>query len=94
MKTTMSFKVDRDVRDRARRAAKAIGLPLSTIVNAQLRDFAEERRIEFREPFVPNPRTAKILREAMKEIKARDTRGWSPPFERMDHAIAWLHKKG
>lgn len=93
MKTAISFKVDKDVRDRARRVAKRMGVPLSNIVNAQLRDLADERRYEFREPLVPNAKTAKILRQAMKEIKSGDMRNYSPVFENMEDAIAWLHKQ-
>lgn len=80
MKTAISFKIDKDVRDRARATAKRMGVPLSTIVNAQLRDLADERRFEFREPLIPNVKTAKILRQAMKEIKTGDMRNFSPVF--------------
>jgi addiction module RelB/DinJ family antitoxin len=93
MKTAISVKVDKDVRDRARKVAKSMGLPLSTIINKQLRDFADERRVEFREPLIPNAKTAKILRQALKEIKSSDMRNWSPTFSNMDDATAWLDSK-
>ena len=47
MKTVISVKVDKDVRDKARKAAAAVGLPLSTIVNNGLKQFIQEERIVF-----------------------------------------------
>lgn len=46
-KTVISVKVDKDVRDRARKVAKRIGVPLSMVVNSGLRKFADEERIVF-----------------------------------------------
>ena len=47
MKTAMSFKIDKDVRDSARKAAKIVGLPLSTVVNNILTDFIRDERTVF-----------------------------------------------
>ena len=93
MKTVISVKVDVDVRNRARRVAKKIGVPLSMIVNQHLKQFADERRIEFYEPLIPNAKTRKILDKALKEIHAGDMRNFSPVLHNADDAIAWLHKK-
>lgn len=92
-KTVISVKVDKDVRDRARKTAKRLGLPLSTVVNAQLRRFADERRIEFYEPLVPNAKTRKILDEALRDIKEGRTSAFSPAFTGAEDAIRWLHSK-
>ena len=80
MKTVISVKVDRDVRDRARTMARKLGLPLSTIINAQLRTFADERRIEFREPLIPNAKTRKIIDEALRDIREGRENKFSPAF--------------
>lgn len=45
MKTVISVKVDKDVRDRAQKVARKLGLPLSIIVNSSLRQFADEERL-------------------------------------------------
>lgn len=89
-KTVISVKVDKDVRDRARKTAKRMGLPLSTVVNAQLRHFADERRIEFREPLVPNAKTRKILDEALRDIREGREDKFSPTFDNAEDAIRWL----
>ncbi len=93
MKTVISVKVDKDVRDKARDVAKKIGVPLSMVVNNQLRQFAYERRIEFREPLIPNKKTRKILDEALRDIREGRTDKFSPPFKNMKDANKWLDKK-
>jgi len=93
MKTAMSFKIDKDVRDRARSAAKLIGVPLSMVVNSHLRQFASEQSITFRAPLIPNARTKKILDQALRDIRKGNKKAFSPAFTNMDDAIRWLHKK-
>jgi len=92
-KTVISVKVDKDVRDKARKTAKRMGLPLSTVINYQLRQFGEDQRIEFRTPLVPNAKTRKILDEALRDIREGKKDALSPAFVNMDDAIRWLNKK-
>ena len=94
-KTVISVKVDKDVRNRARKTAKRLGLPLSTIINYQLRQFAEEQRIEFRESLTPNAKTRKILDEALRDIREGREDKFSPAFrtiEEMDRYLDRLKK--
>jgi antitoxin component of RelBE/YafQ-DinJ toxin-antitoxin module len=93
MKTVISVKVDKDVRDRARKAAKRIGVPLSMIVNQQLRMFAAERRIEFVEPLIPNAKTRKILDEALRDIREGRDDTFSPAFTNVADMDKWLDGK-
>lgn len=92
MKTAISFKVDKDVRDRARKVAKHIGVPLSMVVNQQLKQFVNERRIEFYEPLIPNAKTRKILDEALKDIREGNEKAFSPMFDNANDAIKWLER--
>ena len=93
MKTVISVKVDKDVRDNARRVSKKIGVPLSMAVNQYLKEFIANERIEFHKPLVPNAKTRKILDKALREIKAGDMRNFSPGFTNMDDAVRWLNRK-
>ena len=93
MKTVISVKVDKSVRDRARRVARKLGLPLSTVVNAQLRRFAAEERIEFVVPLVPNAKTRKILDEALRDIREGRKEKFSPAFTNIKEMDAWLDGK-
>lgn len=90
MKTVISVKVDKDVRDRARKVAKKIGVPLSMVVNQQLRQFSDERRIEFYEPLIPNKKTRKILDEALRDIRKGRTDRFSGPFRTAKEMDAYL----
>lgn len=46
MKTTLTIKTDKKLRDAAKRTAKRLGIPLTTVVNAQLAEFVREGRFE------------------------------------------------
>lgn len=93
MKTVISVKVDKDVRDRARKTAKKMGLPLSMIVNQQLKQFVADRRIEFVEPLVPNKKTRKDLDEALRDWREGRMEKFSPAFTDMKEMDAWLDGK-
>lgn len=92
MKTVISVKVDKDVRNRAKKTAARMGLPLSTVVNASLRKFADERRIEFVDPLEPNAKTAKILKEALRDIKEGRKGKFSPPFADVEEMDRYLDR--
>lgn len=88
-KTVMSFKIDKDVRDRARKAAKALGLPLSTVVNQNLKQFAEMPVITFGGEHLL-PKVAEEIRRDLADMKRG--KNVSPAFKNMTEAITWLNK--
>lgn len=47
MKTTMTFKIDKNLKKRAQDTAKELGLPLSTIINAYLKEMTKTGRVSF-----------------------------------------------
>lgn len=67
MKTVISIKIDQDVKDQAKAMAASAGISLSTIVNAQLRQFIATRRIEFYAPEPMSPKLTKLIAEVEKE---------------------------
>jgi antitoxin component of RelBE/YafQ-DinJ toxin-antitoxin module len=85
-KTTILIKVDKKVKAAAQKAAKEIGIPLSTIMGAQLRKFAHEGRVEFEKPLIPTPQAARWIREARKEFEEGKTKR----FATMEELIADL----
>lgn len=90
MKTVISVKVDKDVRDNARKVAKKIGVPLSMVVNQKLRQFATEQRVEFYAPLVPNAKTRKELDQALRDLREGREDRFSGPFhtaEEMDRHL-------
>ncbi len=76
----LSIKTDSKLKKEAQKVAKEMGLPLSVLVNQNLRELVSLRRITFTAPLVPNAKTAKILNKALKEIKAGEYKKW-PTFE-------------
>lgn len=86
-KKVVSFKLDRSVHERATKAAKALGLPLSTIVNQNLKRFSEVPVITFgNEVLLP-----KVAREIRKDLSdARKGKNVSPAFRNAKDAVAWL----
>jgi antitoxin component of RelBE/YafQ-DinJ toxin-antitoxin module len=86
MKTTMLIKMDKKLKDDVQKAAKAVGLPLSTIVTGYLKQFVAEKSITFSAP-MPNAKTIKIIRQAEKDFKEGKTAG---PFSSMEEAVAYL----
>ena len=80
MKTIINIKADKEVKEQAVKTAKAMGLPLSTVVNAFLRLFVAERQVTFSVPLTPSKTLARILIQAEKDI--RHGRNLSPVLKR------------
>lgn len=70
-KTLLNIKIDRSLKKKAQKTAKELGLPLGTIINAQLRDLVREKRIVFSTPLIPNTRTKNLLSKIEKDIKEK-----------------------
>lgn len=86
----LAVKTDAKLKKRAQKVAKELGLPLGTIINRYLQVFTEEQRVVFERPEIPNAKTAKILRQAEKDIKAG--KNLSPMFTTGEEMDAWLEK--
>lgn len=69
MKTVLNVKVDREVKQKAQRVAAELGLPLSIVVNAHLRQFARERRITFSVSEKMPKRLEHMVAEAERDLK-------------------------
>lgn len=87
-KTTMSFKIDKVLKNRAQQTAKSIGIPLSTLINAYLNDMVATGRVEFSAPEQMTPQMERIIEKVEAEIARGETSG---PFDTVEDAIAYLH---
>jgi len=70
MKTVINIKVDKDIKEQAFATAKEMALPLSTIINAFLKKFISDKSVTFVAPLKPSKYLEKVLKQAMKDIKA------------------------
>ena len=68
MNTTLTFKVEKKLRDDAKRVAKKLGIPLTTIINANLREFV--RNGHFEVSLVPRPEKIAEWNAAMADMGA------------------------
>ncbi|MCC6323828.1 type II toxin-antitoxin system RelB/DinJ family antitoxin [Candidatus Nomurabacteria bacterium] len=89
MNTTMLIKTNKELKVKAQKLAKEMGLPLGTLVNNYLKTFVIERQAVFTAP-MPNKKTIKIIEQARKDIKAG--KNLSGPFNTVKEAIAFLNK--
>ena len=89
MKTVISVKVDKDIKNAAAEVAHSAGLTLSSLVNAYLRQVVATRRIEL---FAPEPMTPK-LEGLIAQVEGELAKGKvSPKFSDADSFLAALKK--
>jgi addiction module RelB/DinJ family antitoxin len=89
MKTVLNVKTDRDVKEQAQALAKHIGVPLSTVVNAYLREFVQTGTLTISRDPILKQSVAKELAEQVAETRAK--KNTSPAFTNAEDAIAWLN---
>lgn len=69
MKTVISVKIDKDVKESAQEVATSAGLTLSALVNSYLRQVSATRRIELFAPEPMTPKLEKLIAEVEKSIE-------------------------
>lgn len=65
-KSVINFKVDSEVKDQAQLLARELGVPLSTVINAQLKQFLRERSLAVD----ATPRMTPYLESILTEVEA------------------------
>lgn len=78
MKTVINVKADKNVKEEAAKIAKQIGLPLSTVINAFLRQFIDQQSVTFAVSLKPTKWLQRILLEADKDF--REGKNATGPF--------------
>ena len=69
MKTTTSIKLDKDIKDQAAALANELGLSLSSVVNATLKKFVDERRVVLSASPQFNKKTEEKFLKMMDDVK-------------------------
>lgn len=89
-KTVINIKADKDVKEKAKKIAKELGIPLSTVINAYLKEFIRNREVRLSlEPRL-RPEIEKLLLKANEDFKKR--KNISPAFSSMEEAIKYLNE--
>lgn len=89
MTTVIHIKADKEVKENAQKAAKDLGLTLTDVINAALRNFIRTREVIFSDIPQMTPELEKTLEKVEEDIK--HGRNLSPAFDNIDDAIAWLN---
>lgn len=85
-------KTEPEVKIKAQKVAKELGLSLSSLVNGWLRQLIKTKTVTFSaKDEIPNARTRAILKQAEVDYKKGNT---SPAFDNIKDNLAWLKKQG
>lgn len=68
MKTQTSIKLDPQTKREATDLAEDLGLTLSSVINASLKQFVRNRELHVADSLTPKPFLKKILEEAEKDL--------------------------
>jgi addiction module RelB/DinJ family antitoxin len=86
--TVLNIKIDKDLKRQAQEIAKEIGVPMSIVVTANLRDFIRTRTITITDIPQLKPEIIAELSMISRDYKKRND--LSPGFTDIDEAIDWL----
>ena len=87
-KTTINIKADREVKERAQKVARNLGMPLSTIINAYLNQLIRTKEIHFYLEGELKPSVKRRLDRLQKE--ALEGKNLSPTFRTPQEMDAYL----
>lgn len=79
MNTVIHVKADKEVKENAQILARKLGLSLSDVINASLRNFIRTREIVFSDVPQMTPELEKLLSEVEEDIKTG--KNLSPAFK-------------
>ena len=88
MKTIINIKADKQVKEKAREVTKELGLPLSTVINAYLKQFIRNKEIYFSIAPRMTPELEMFILQSRKDLKMK--KNLSPVFasgEKMDEYL-------
>ena len=69
MKTIINIKADNDVKIKAKKIAENLGLSLSAVINAYLKQFIRNKSVYFSATPTMSPELEKLLGDIEKDIK-------------------------
>lgn len=91
MQTVIHIRADREVKENAAKVAKELGLSLSDIINAALRNFIRTREVIFSDTPRMTPELEKLLGKVEEDIK--NNRNIAGPFYSAEEMDRYLNSK-
>ncbi len=92
MQTVIHIKADKEVKENAQKVAKKMGLNLSDVINASLRNFIRTREVYFSDAPQMTPQFEKYLEGIEEDIKYH--RNLVGPFKSAKEANKYLDSLG
>lgn len=88
----VTAKVDPQTKKEAQKTAERLGMPLSVVIKAFLKQFIRTQSVSFGvHDEEPSEYLKNAIRQAQKDWKAGKT---SPAFKTGEETVAWLEKQG
>lgn len=88
MKTVIHVKADKELKENAKELAAKLGLSLSDVINASLRNFIRDREVVFSDIPRMTPKLEKKLEKIEEDIK--HGRNLSPKFKTAEEMDKYL----
>ncbi len=88
MKTVLHTKVDKQTKEKAQRLAKELGVPLSLVIDTQLKQFVRSGRLLIEADPVVSEEVMDNLKNMSTE--ARQGKNISPTFDSVDEMFEYL----
>ena len=88
-KTIINIKTDKETKENAKKLAGELGLPLSTLMNAYLKDIVRSREVYFSAIPKMTPQLERLIERTEKDYKAK--KNISPVFTNIKDALDYLH---
>lgn len=88
MQTVIHIKANKEIKENAQKIAKKLGISLSDVINASLRNFIRTREVYFSDIPRMTPELEKLLDKVERDIKLK--RNISPRFKTVEEAIDYL----
>lgn len=86
--TSIHIKIEEHIKDQAQKTADELGLSLSAVVKALLKQFIRTKQLSVGIHEIPNDYLLHSLKQSDEDIKKGRV---SPSFDNAKDAIAWLH---
>ena len=90
MKTMINIKTDPEVKENAQKLAEDIGLSLSAVVNASLKQFIRDQGVHFSKAPRMSKSLEKLVAQARRDYK--QGKNIAGPFTNAEDAIKYLRK--
>ena len=87
-KTLINIKADKEVKEKEQKIAHDLGMPLSTVINAYLRQFIRTKEVHFSMERELKPAAKRRLDRLEKE--AREGKNLSPAFSTAEEMDVYL----